>query len=100
MEDNLQGTSQQLLNEDGTIKNWEGEIDPRIIRERYEFFICEDLPNVDMKVDFEDTLMRIHDGGLKRRIITDHAEWENIILRSNGVEGGLKQKITIRKKES
>ena len=51
MEDNLQGTSQQLLNEDGTIKNWDKDVDPRIIRDRYELFIFihEDLPKVDLE---------------------------------------------------
>ena len=42
---------------------------------------------MDLEEEFEDTLMRIHDGGLKRRIITDHAEWENIILRSKRRRG-------------
>ena len=55
MEDILQGTSQQLLNEDGTINNWDEDNDPRIIRDRYELFIHEDLLEVDLEEEFEDT---------------------------------------------
>ena len=87
MEDNLQGTSQKLLNEDGTIKNWDEDIDPRNIRDRYKLFIHEDFPGVGLEEEFEDMLMRIHDGGFKRRIITDQAEWKNIILRSKRRRG-------------
>ena len=78
----LQETSHQLLNEDGTITNWDEGIDPRIIRDCYELFIHEDCPDVDLEEKFEDMLMRIHGSGFKRRIITDQAEWKNIILRS------------------
>ena len=104
-EDHLQETSHQLLNEDGTIKKG-GGIDPRIIRERYELFIRNHLPDVDLEEESEDTLMRIHDRGFKRRFITDQAEWGNIILRSKRprrwVEArtSWKQKTTIRKKKS
>ena len=87
MEDKLQGTSQQLLKKEGTIKNWDEDIDPRIIRDRYELFIHEDLPEVDLEEEFEDTLMRIHGDGFKRRIITDQAEWKNAILRSKRCRG-------------
>ena len=53
----------------------------------YELFIHEDLPDVNLEEEFEDTLMRIHGGGFKRRIITDQAEWGNIILRSKRCRG-------------
>ena len=42
-ENSLQGLSQQPLNEDGTVKNWDEDIDPRVIRDRYELFIHEDF---------------------------------------------------------
>ena len=78
----VQETSQQLLNKDGTIKNWEEGIDQRIIRESYELFIHGDFPDADYGEELEDTLIQIHGGGFKRRIITDQTEWGNIILRS------------------
>ena len=52
-EDHLQETSQQLLNEEGIIKNWDKGIDPRIIKNRYELFIHEDCPDVDLDEKFE-----------------------------------------------
>ena len=36
-------------------KKWEEGLDPRIIRERYELFIHNDLSDVDIEVDFEDS---------------------------------------------
>ena len=91
LENNLQETS--LLSEDGTVENWDEDIDPRIIRDRYELFIHKDFhenfPAMDREEEFEDTLMKIHDGGFKRRIITDQAAWKNVILRSKRRRGWL-----------
>ena len=70
-------------------KNWDEGLDPRITRERYELFIHENFPDVKLEEEFEDTLMQIHNGGFKRRIITDQAEWRNIILRSKHRRGWL-----------
>ena len=75
MENSLQGISQQLLNEDGTVKNWDEDINPRVIRDRYELFIHEDFyadfSEEDLEEESEDTLMKIYDCGFKRRTITD-----------------------------
>ena len=43
MENSLQRLSQQPLNEGGTVKNGDEDIDPRVIRDRYELFIHEDF---------------------------------------------------------
>ena len=58
-----------------------------MIRDGFELLIHEDLSKVNLEEEFEDTLVRIHDGGFKRRIITDQAEWKNIILRSKRRRG-------------
>ena len=87
MKDKLQGTSQQVLKKDGTIKNWDEDIDPRVIRDRYELFIHEDFPEVDLEEEFDNTFMRIHDGGFKRHIIIYQAEGKNAILRSKRRRG-------------
>ena len=77
MENKRQGLLQQLLNEDGTLKNWDEGIGPRVIRDRYELFIHEDFrtdfSEAGLEEKFEDTPMSIHDGGFKRRIIADQA---------------------------
>ena len=44
----------------------------------------------DLEEEFENTLMKVYDGGLKRRIITDQAAWKEVILvskRRRGWEG-------------
>ena len=91
MEDRPQGILRQLLNEDRTVKNRDEDIDPRIIRDRYELFIHEDFHtsffDADPEEEFEDVLMKIHDGGYKRRIITDQAAWKDIMLRSKRCRG-------------
>ena len=86
MENSLQGISQQLLNEDGTVKNWDKDINPRVIRDCHELFIREDFyqknSEQDLEEEFENTRMKIYDGGFKRRIITDQAAWKDVILGS------------------
>ena len=37
--------------------------------------------------EFENTLMKIYDGGFKRRIITDQAAWKEVILGSKRCRG-------------
>ena len=48
----------------------------------YELFVHYGLSDVDMEEDVEDTLIigRVHGGGFKRRIITNHKQLGNIIL--------------------
>ena len=84
------GTSQQLVNEDETTKSWEeglkqdGPSKEKKLRERYELFVHYDLSDVDMKEDSVDTLIieQIQDEGFIRRVITNHEEWGEIILKS------------------
>ena len=55
--DHPQETSQQFLNEDRTIKNWDEGLNLRIIREHYELFVHHDLLDGDTEEDFEDLLI-------------------------------------------
>ena len=91
MENSLQGLSQQPLNEDETVKNWNKDIDPRVIRDRYELFIRENFhakcSKEDLEEEFKNTLMKIYDGGFKRRIIIDQAAWKDVILRTKRRRG-------------
>ena len=91
MENSLQGLSQQPLNEDGTVKIWDEDIDPRVIRDRYEIFVPEDFYETfskeDLEEEFENTPMKIYDGVFKRCIITDQAAWKNVILGSKRRRG-------------
>ena len=88
MEDNLQGTAQQLLNKDGTIKKLDEDIDPRIIRDRYELFIHEYPSNE-----------RGSRGGVRGHAHEDYQCWvqktHHNILGSIIAEDGWKQKTTI-----
>ena len=72
-----------------------------MLKERYELFVHYDLSDVDMEEGFDDTLIieRIHCGGFKRRIITNHKEWGNIILRSKRRQGWVEAEYCNSKEE-
>ena len=73
-----------------------------ILRERYELFVHYNLSDVDMEEDFIDTFIReqIYDGGFKRRVMTNHEEWEKSESDPNDIEGRRKRKITTRMKKN
>ena len=80
-EDRSQEAPHRLVNEDETMEKWEGGMnrvessENKIHREHYELFVHYDyLFQVDMEEDFVDTLIieQIHDGGFKRRVVTNH----------------------------
>ena len=68
------------------MKKWDENIDPKVIRDRYALFIHDDFykqfSEEDLEEKFENTLMKIYNGGFKRRIITNQAAREEDILGS------------------
>ena len=60
-----------------------------MLRERYEIFVHYDFSDVDIEEDSVNTLIieQVRDGGFKRRVITNHEEMGDIILKPKQRQG-------------
>ena len=92
-EDHSQKAPHQLVNQDKTMEKWEegtnqvDSLEDKTHRELCELFVHHDyLSEVDMEEGFV-IIEWIHDGGFKRRVVTNHDKSGDIISKSKQRRG-------------